>query len=320
MHIERSLVQAEPEQSTPRDVAVAKLAARQHGVVTFAELRACGLTHDAISVRADNGRLHPVHRAVYAVGHASLTLDGCYLAAVKACGEGAVLCLQAGGVLMNIITWEDRDPDVLVLGPAAPRHPRINGHRTSYLPREHVTTVRGIPVTTAERTLLDLAAVLPERRLRRAIRQAQYLKLTTAGSLVAVLHGLGPTRGRAKLARIIATGAAPTQSELEDATLDLILRGGFALPLVNAPLFLAGRRIVPDFLWPEHRLVIEADGPHHDDPFERAADKERQRILEAHGYRVIRVTWAQVIAEPGRTLRRFRDGGAPRGVDCSGSA
>ena len=64
------------------------------------------------------------------------------------------------------------------------------------------------------------------------------------------------------------------------------------------------------------RLVIEADGPHHDDPFERAADRERQRILEAHGYRVLRVTWAQAIAQPGGTLRRFRDAGAPRGVDC----
>ena len=103
-------------------------------------------------------------------------------------------------------------------------------------------------MTTAERTLLDLAGVLPEDRLRRAVRQAQFLKLTTLGSLVAVLHGPGPKRGRKKLARIIAKSAAPTQSELEDVVLDLILRGGFAHPLVNAPLFIAGRRIVPDFL------------------------------------------------------------------------
>ena len=117
---------------------------------------------------------------------------------------------------------------------------------------------------------------------------------------------------------MIATGAAPTQSELEDVVLDLLLRGGFAHPRVNAPLFLAGRRIVPDFLWPEQRLVIEADGPHHEDPFERVADRERQRILEAHGYRVLRVTWAQAILQPGRTLRRFRDAGAPRAVESSG--
>ncbi len=320
MQIERWKLQPEPEDSTARDVHLANLAARQHGVVTFADLIACGFTPDAISVRASNGRLHPVHKGVYAVGHANVTQDGCYLAAVKACGEGAALCLRSAGVLLNTITWEDRYPDVLVMGESAPQHPRIRGHRTSYLPPEHVTTVRGIPVTTAERTLLDLAGVLPEPRLRRAVRQAQYLKLTTIGSLVEVLHGPGPKRGRKKLARILARSAAPTQSELEDVVLDLILRSGFTHPLVNAPLYIAGRRIVPDFLWPEQRLVIEADGPHHDDPLERAADRERQRILEAHGYRVIRVTWEQAIAHPAATLRRVAEAGAPRAVESSGSA
>jgi very-short-patch-repair endonuclease len=76
---------------------------------------------------------------------------------------------------------------------------------------------------------------------------------------------------------------------------------------------------VPDFLWPDERIVIEADGPHHDDAFERMADRERQAILEAHGYRVIRVTWEQAIAQPGRTLRRFWDAKAPRAVDGSAS-
>ena len=64
-------------------------------------------------------------------------------------------------------------------------------------------------------------------------------------------------------------------------------------------------------------LVLEADGAHHDDPFERVADRERQAILEAHGFRVIRVTWAQAIARPGATLRRIGDAGAPRGVESS---
>jgi len=318
MRIERWKHRPEAEDSTARaDVLVAQLAARQHGVLCAAELEACGLAPDAISVRDRNGRLHPMHKGVYAVGHANPTREGCYFAAVKACGVGAALSHRAAAVLHGIVEWEDRYPDVLVLGESAPQHERINGHRTSYLPAEHVTTARGIPVTTAERTLLDLAAVLPEHRLRRAARQAQFLKLTTIGSLIAVLHGPGPLRGRRKLARIIATGAAPTQSELEDAVLDLILRAGFAHPLVNEPLFLDGRRIVPDLRWPEQRLVIEADGPHHDDPLERAVDKERQRILEAHGDRVVRVTWEQAVARPAATLRRIAEAGAPRAVESS---
>ena len=318
MQIDRSITRAQPELSTARDVRAARLAARQHGVVSTADLLACGLDHDAISVRVRNGRLHPLHRSVYAVGHANVTRDGCYLAAVKACGEGAVLSHWSQAMIENFIRWEDRYPDVLVLGDSVPRHPRINGHCTSYLPAHHVTTVRGIPVTTAARTLLDLAGALPEHRLRRAVRQARFLELTTISSLIEVLHGPGPSRGRKKLARILARSAAPTQSELEDAVLDLILWGGLAHPLVNAPLFLSGRRIIPDFCWPEQRLVIEADGPHHDDPLERAADRERQAILEAHGCRVVRVTWTQAIAHPAATLRRFADAGAPRAVDNSG--
>ena len=315
MTIERWINRPEPELSTARDVRVAQVAARQHGVMSVEDLRACGLTLHAISVRARNGRLHPMHKGVYAVGHANPTRDGWMLAAVKACGCGAVLCRHSAGATLEIIEWEDRYPDVLVAGDSAPQHPRIRGHRTSYLPAEHVTTVRGIPCTTAERTLLDLAGVLPERKLQRAVRKAQFLRLTTIGSLIAILHGPGPTRGRRKLARILATGAAPTQSETEDVVLDLILRGGFAHPAVNEPLFLAGRRIIPDFRWPEHRLVIEADGPHHENPLERAADKERQAILEAHGDRVLRVTWKQAVAHPEATLRRFAQAGAPRAVD-----
>jgi very-short-patch-repair endonuclease len=294
------------------DVLVANLAARQWGVVHVGELRACGLNPEAIAHRVRTGRLHPMYRAVYAVGHANPAREGWWLAAVKASRRDAVLGMWSAAMHVEIMDWEERHPDVLVLGASRPAHPQINGHRTSYLPREHVTIHRGIPVTTAERTLLDLAAVLPEHRLRRAVRQAQFLKLTTVGSLAVALNGPGPVRGRAKLAKIIATGAAPTQSELEDAVLDLLLRDGFAHPLVNAPLYVGGRRIVPDFRWPEQWLVVEADGPHHDDPLERAADLERQRLLEAHGYRVLRVTWEQAIARQRATLGRIAAAGAPR--------
>jgi hypothetical protein len=140
------------------------------------------------------------------------------LAAVAACGEGAALSHRTAAAAPNIIRWEDRHPDVIVLGENPPRHPRINGHRTACLPPEHVTTWRGIPITTPERTLLDLAGVLNRDQLRRAIRQSQFLGLTTLGSLVAAPRGPGPS-----------------------------------------------------------------------DAFQRALDRERQAILEAHGYRVLRV-------------------------------
>jgi very-short-patch-repair endonuclease len=128
-----------------------------------------------------------------------------------------------------------------------------------------------------------------------------------------VLGRLGPRRGAKRLACIVATGPAPTRSELEDAVLDLILRGGLAHPCVNAALILGGRRVVPDFRWPAQRLVIEADGAAwHDSKLAREDDADRQALLEAHGERVLRVTWDQAIARPGQTLTRIRAAGAPR--------
>ena len=130
--------------------------------------------------------------------------------------------------------------------------------------------------------------------------------------MLAALERAGPWRGRGALAEILAAGPAPTRSELEDVVLDLIDRGGLERPAVNAPLVLAGRRIVPDFRWPSQRLVVEADGAAwHDHRIAREDDAGRQALLEDHGERVIRVTWPQVVAGPEQTLRRLRAAGAP---------
>lgn len=112
--------------------------------------------------------------------------------------------------------------------------------------------------------------------------------------------------------RILATGHAATRSELEDAVLDLLLKAGFKRPDVNRPLTIQGRTIVPDFRWPEQRLIIEADGAEwHDDRLTREDDAEKQALLEAHGERVIRVTWAQAVTHHAQTIQRILAAGAP---------
>jgi very-short-patch-repair endonuclease len=94
--------------------------------------------------------------------------------------------------------------------------------------------------------------------------------------------------------------------------LDLLLYGGFERPDVNAEMVFDGRRVVPDFRWPRERLVIEADSrTWHDNPVAREDDAERQALLEAHGERVLRVTWSQTVAHPEQTLARVRAAGAP---------
>lgn len=91
---------------------------------------------------------------------------------------------------------------------------------------------------------------------------------------------------------------------------DLIVDAGFPRPDVNKPLLLAGRRVIPDFRWPEHQVVVEADGRKwHDNPLARADDAERQALLEAHGESVLRVTWSQAIGSQRETTRRIAEAG-----------
>ena len=261
---------------------IASIAARNWSVLSVEELKACGLTHDGIWVRVRNGRLHPLHHGVYAVGHAHVPLEGCFLAAVKACGEDAWLSRVAAGAHWELLRWDFRFPEVVVLGRRAPEHPQIHAYETSHLPPEDVVIHKGVPVTSPLRTLLDLAGVLEHKALRRAVREAQARGLVDLAELARRLHGPGPRRGRARLRRIIATGPAPTRSELEDAVLDLLLDAGIAHPDVNVPLYIGGRKVIPDFRWPEQRLVIEADGAAwHDHQLAREDDAERQALLEA---------------------------------------
>lgn len=294
------------------DARVARLAERDWGVLSVEELHACGLSEREILTRAQAGRLHRRHRGVYAVGHGNIALQGRFLAAVKACGPGALLSHVAAAALHRLLEWDHRAVEVTVTSEATRLHAAIRTHRTSRLEACDRTRVQGIPVTSPARTLLDCAAVLPESQLRRVVREAQARRLVSLPELAEIILRLGPRRGSRRLARIIATGPAPTRTELEDIVLDLMLHGRLAHPDVNAPLVIEGRRVVPDFRWPAQRLVVEADGgAWHDHKLAREADAERQAFLESHGERVLRVTWSQAIGQRAQTLARLRAAGAP---------
>jgi hypothetical protein len=290
------------------DNRVARLAARQWGVVSAADLRACGLTKQAVWRRVQAGRLHPLYRGVYAVGHTNLPLEGHFLAAVKACGPNGILSHFAAAALYGLVTWDDRYPEITTTRSA--QHRGIRVHRTTTLAARDITRRKNIPITTPARTLIDLSSVLPFKPLRRATREAYALRLVTNATLA---DAMGRKRGTARLANIVATGVPPTRSELEDAVLDLIVSGGLEPPDVSVPITVGGRRVVPDFRWPEQRLVVEADGAAwHDHRLAREDDAERQAILEADGERVVRVTWDQAIRRRPQTLARLVKAGAPK--------
>jgi very-short-patch-repair endonuclease len=294
------------------DALVAERAAGEWGVLSIAELRDCGLSDWAVQRRVERGWLHRMHMGVYAVGHMALPREGYFLGAVKACGPGAALSHFSAAELQEFLDPENRLPHVVIPAPGTRAHPGIRVHRTACLDPADLTRVAGIPVTTPARTIADLAPLLSDRGLRRLVRRAQGERRVGVQQLMDTLERLGPRRGSRRLRGIIATGPAPTRSELENVVLDLILRGGFEHPDVNKPLVIAGRRVVPDFRWPRERLVVEADGAAwHDNPVAKVEDRERQALLEAHGERVMRVTWDEAIAEPSRTLARLESARAP---------
>jgi hypothetical protein len=310
----RRLVRPQPEQvdTQPPDLRIAQLAARQWGVVDVGELRAAGLSDDAIAARVAKGWLHPLHRGVYAVGHPNPPVEGRFLAAVKACAPRGVLSHFSAAALWSLAEWDDRLPEVTVPGSATRVHANLRAHRTRRLDRDEVVLLQGIPVTSPARTLLDLGAQLNERRLRRVVREAQALRLVRLDELAAALARHRHRPGVRAVARLVATGPAPTRSVLEDVVLDLIVRGGLEHPAVNQPLVLSGRTVVPDFRWEAPRLVVEADGAAwHDHKLAREDDAERQALLEAHGERVVRVTWDQAVTRSAETLARLRAAGAP---------
>jgi len=275
----------------PDGVLVAA-AARQHGVISLAQLRAAGLSRDAIAHRVRNGRLIRVHRGVYRIGPLTDSLTEPF-AAVLACGPTAVLSHDAAAVLHGIAK-EHRTIDVTVTE-GRPRPRDVVVHRARVAPEER-TMHEGIPVTTATRTLLDVATRWRRRDLARAAEEAVVRRLVTHDSLVDAV-GRGRRPGARALRSVLGdfTGPSVTRSEAERRMLELVRRAGLPAPACNVKV---GRYEV-DLLWPRARLVVEVDGyAFHStrQAFER--DRARDAALQLAGYRVIRVTWRQVVDEP----------------------
>jgi hypothetical protein len=281
-------------------------------VLSLDELFACGMSEAGVARRVAAGQLHRIHRGVYAVGHPGLTQHGRWLAAVKACGDGALLSHRSAAMLFGFADREDRRPDVLVPETRGRTVAGIRTHRARILHPDDVRRHRGIPTTSPERAILDCAATSSDRAVRRMMSRAQALNLTNQRRLAALLDRAATRAGSARYARVLASSPPATRTELEDRVHDVILAGGFAPPDVNVGLWLGGRRVIPDFRWPQERLVIEADSRRwHGNPQAVADDEERQALLEAHGERVLRVTWEQAVAHAVATITRIARAGAP---------
>lgn len=270
------------------DAAVARLAARQRGVVTRGQLATAGLSRNQVAHRLATGRLHRLHRGVFAVGHTALAPYGREVAALLACGPGAVLSHLTAAVLWRLIADEGGPVHVTLTGAHRRGPAGVVAHHSA-----DGRTVRrhGLPVTTPTRTLLDLAAIASPH-LERAVNEALVLRLVQPDRVLAAAVG---RRGAAALRRLLGQGATPTRSEAERRLLALVGRAGLPRPETNVRLH--GHEV--DAVWRKQRLVVEVDGhAFHStrQAFER--DRARDQRHAAGGYRVMRVTWRQLTDRP----------------------
>ncbi len=246
------------------------MAADQFGLVTTGQLLAAGFDGAAITLRVAAGRLHRLHRGVYAVGHPAVSREGRWLAAVLACGKGAVLSHRDAAALWALLPPGTGPVHVTVSGQGGRGRRRgIRLHRSRTLAVTAVTRHRGIPVTRPARTIADLRRHLQPPELRRAIRQAEVLGLA-----------LGE---EAETDR--------TRSELERRFLRLCRSHGLPRPEVNVRV---GPFLV-DFLWRPQRLIIEVDGYRYHRG-RQAFEDDRARDLELRrlGHEVVRLTQRQI--------------------------
>jgi len=287
-------------QSVAREVWA--LARGQYFVVSRGQLLALGMHPQAVKHRVSTGRLHGVHRGVYAVGRRDLSRNGELMAAVLACGQGAVLSHRSAAELWGL--GAGGSVEVTVPPGRSPKRPGIRVHRRE-LDRAHVIPWHEIPVTTPVRTLVDMASHLPRDHLERAVNEADRLDLIDPEALREALDGFVWQPGVGKLRTLLDRRTFTfTDSALERRFKPIARAAGLPRPLTQQ--WVNGFRV--DFFWPELGLVVETDGlRYHRTPSQQARAHVRDQTHLAADLVPLRFTHAQVAYDTPHveaTLRR----------------
>ena len=294
----------------PPDATVARVAAEQQTTVSTAQLLDAGLSHDGILRRVRAGRLHPMYRGTYCVGHAPVSDEAWIQAGVLA--TDGLAAHRTAACLWGFCKRQERDPVEVVttrsLHDRPPRdgRPALRVHQATELdPRW--TRRHGIKVTSAERTLLDCAASQPYRDARRLVGQALVTKRASIHSLLNTLERHPGHPGQKALRQIILT-AEPTRSEAEDLLNELLKSNHLHAFEANQHVPGVGEL---DFFNEKLNLALEFDGREfHDNSIARADDRAKQRRADASGITIIRLRWPDVTTDRRRTIRRIRHASA----------
>jgi len=289
-----------PASSTLADTLMVRLAAHQHGVVARRQLLALGISGRQIDLREQRGILRRQYRGVYAVGHEQLRPEGRRLAAVLACGVGAVLSHRSAATHWRVRYYALARIEVTV---PRGRNGRVAGVRIRRrrLADEDVTVHDGVPVTTVARTLFDLASDVRAQELAGAVDEAHRRGLYDQTAVDAQFgRGRNGTVAFRKMLAERHPERERARSTLETLGIDLFGAHGLPLPQINVwfpELGDDGGEV--DLLWPEERVVVELDGwDFH--RFRRQFEDDRRKSVEllAMGYAVLRFTWRQTADQP----------------------
>lgn len=280
-------------------------------MIARAQLLAIGWSADEIEARLANGRLHRLFRGVYAVGRPHVERTGWWMAAVLACGDGAVLSHASAAALYRVLE-EPRGPIHVSLPLSACRSQKgIAVHRRVLLPHE-ITTRESIPVTTPAVVITDLAATMPRGPLEGVINEASIRRILTPAQLRAALDEMPRRAGRRRLRLILDRRTFRfTRSQLERVFIPIALSVGLPRPLTC--VVVNGWEV--DFYWPDLNFVVETDGlTFHRTPAQQAKDALRDQAHAAANTERLRFTHSQIRYEPayvtavlGKVARRLRE-------------
>ena len=283
----------------PIDESIGRVAGRQRGYVTRAQLLELGLGPEAIRSRIKQRRLILIHRGVYALGHAPEAPRDRAYAVVLACAPDGVLSHGSAASLWGIYDRWWTPFEVIV--ETARRRPGIRVRRAT-LAKEDVRRHLGIRVTSPARTVFDIAPRLTDKALTRAVNELRIKRLLKLEQLAELATRLPRHRGASRVKPLVENSRGPTRSELEDAFVAFTERFGLPRPEMNARV--AGYEV--DALFREQRVIVELDGyEFHGTRQAFEKDRERDATTLAAGYRTVRITWERLTQAAEKEARRL---------------
>lgn len=282
-----------------------KLAERQHGAFSWSQAKTAGVGPNDLKVLLRREVVTRAVLGVYVLSGSPDTWRRKLMVAVLAAGPGAAVSGRAAAALWRVPGYAEGRIEVTQLRRPSRRNPNGHEHSTTFLPAHQVKVIDGIPVTSIERTVLDLCGRIYLHRATRLVKTVVGRKMTTLKDLGVTLIETA-RQGRPGITMLrqvlgeLAEDNAPTESELEDLVVAVLKAAGMEQPVRQVEV---GGTTAPigriDFLFRAAGIVIEADSrAWHGEWVATEDDQRRDAFLTAAGFHVVRTNWRQLLEDP----------------------